>query len=77
MTDSSPNRSDSSDSVLAELVDTLEAYGYDRDEYRLYDDVDVEALERLMIDSSIPVEVRFEIRGVHIVVTSAGVSVLE
>ncbi|RKD85202.1 HalOD1 output domain-containing protein [Halopiger aswanensis] len=62
--------------LVVELVETLEAAGLDRDEYQLYDYVDVEALEQLLTGSNSDVKVRVTIAGVRIAVTPTGVEVL-
>ncbi|APX00290.1 hypothetical protein CHINAEXTREME_21045 (plasmid) [Halobiforma lacisalsi AJ5] len=74
---SAPTGHDPSIDLVVELVETLEAAGLDRDEYRLYDYVDVEALEQLLTGSNSDVEVRVTIAGVRIAVTSTGVDVLQ
>ncbi|WP_435349214.1 HalOD1 output domain-containing protein [Haloarchaeobius sp. HRN-SO-5] len=62
--------------LLVDIVETLEACGLGRDEYQLYDSIDVAALERLLASSSEAVEVRFTVQGIHLVVTSESVDVL-
>ncbi|RKD85912.1 HalOD1 output domain-containing protein [Halopiger aswanensis] len=74
---SAPTGHGSSTDLVVELVETLEAAGLDRDEYRLYDYVDVEALEQLLTDSNSDIEVRVTVAGVQIAVTPTGVDVLQ
>jgi hypothetical protein len=74
---SSPSRgSSSTNDIIVEITETLSACGIDEDEYRLYDAVDVEALEQLLTSSNGDVEVRFEVEGVPLQVTPEGVDIL-
>ncbi|MFD1635410.1 HalOD1 output domain-containing protein (plasmid) [Haloplanus ruber] len=76
MAPSSPKDSDVSPNLLVEIVNTLESQGLASDSYQLYDAVDVEALERILISSSSDVEVRFTVEDIQIVVTKDGATVL-
>lgn len=71
------NGSNGSGNILIEIIETLEAHRIDRDEYRLYDFIDVEALESLIADTSGRVEVQFTIQGICLAASKEGVTVLE
>ena len=62
--------------LVVEIVETLERCGIGRDEYHLYDIVDVDALEQLLTSTSNDIEVRFAIEGIRLAVTSEGASVI-
>ncbi|MDF9747916.1 HalOD1 output domain-containing protein [Natrinema salsiterrestre] len=62
--------------LLVDIIETLEACGLDRDEYHLYDTVDVEALEGIMHSSNGNVEVQFTVEGIRLAVTPESVDVL-
>jgi len=62
--------------LVVEIIETLEACGLDRDEYQLYDAVDVEALEQIMNSSSGNVEVQFTEEGIRLAVTPESVDIL-
>jgi len=62
--------------LVVEIIETLEACGLDRDEYQLYDAVDVEALEQILDSSSGNVEVQFTVEGIRLAVTPESVDVL-
>ncbi len=62
--------------LVVEIIETLEACGLDRDEYQLYDAVDVEALEQIVNSSSGNVEVQVTVEGIHLAVTPESVDVL-
>ncbi|PGF14566.1 hypothetical protein CP556_20930 [Natrinema sp. CBA1119] len=62
--------------LVVDIIETLEACGLDRDEYQLYDAVDVEALEQILHSSSRDVEVQFTVEGIRLVVTPDSVDVL-
>ncbi|GAB7019488.1 hypothetical protein [Halostagnicola bangensis] len=51
----------SSPSITAEIVETLESHGIARDEYRLADEVDPEALARVVDSAAGSIEVRVAI----------------
>lgn len=76
MTDSPSWGSGGSGELLVELVETLETCGLSRDEYRLHEHVDVEALEQLLTSSADDVEVRFSVGSVRLAVTPEDVDVL-
>lgn len=61
--------------LVFDIVETLEAFGLDPDEFQLYDTIDVEALDRLL-SSTTDVEVRFTVEGVRLVATPERVAVL-
>jgi hypothetical protein len=65
-----------SSNLVVEIVETLEACGLDRNEYQLYDAVDVEALEQIVHSSSGDVEVLFTVEGIQLSVTPESVDVL-
>jgi hypothetical protein len=62
--------------LSVEIVETLDDCGLDGDDYRLYDTLDVEALEELLESSSGDVEVRFTVEGVRLAATPDGLDVL-
>ncbi|GAA0682682.1 HalOD1 output domain-containing protein [Natronoarchaeum mannanilyticum] len=62
--------------LVVEIIETLEARGLDRDEYQLYDAIDVEALEQIVDLSSGSVEVQFTVEGIRLSVTPESVDVL-
>lgn len=76
MTDSPPWRTDGSKELVVDIVETLERCGLGRDEYQLYDEVDVDALEQLLTSTSDDIEVRFTVEGIRLAVTSDGANVL-
>ena len=65
-----------SPNLVVEIIETLEACGLDRDEYQLYDAIDVEALEQILNSSSGNVEVQFTVEGIRLAVTPESVDVL-
>ena len=65
-----------SSDLLVDIIETLEACGLVRDEYQLYDAVDVEALKQLLHSSSGDVEVQFTVEGIRLAVTPESVDVL-
>ena len=62
--------------LIVDIVETLKRCGLGRDEYQLYDAVDVDALEQLLSSTSNDIEVRFAIEGIRLAVTSEGASVI-
>ena len=62
--------------LLVDIIETLESYGLDQDEFRLYNSVDVEALEELLHSSNGDVEVEFTVEDVRLSVTSESVNIL-
>lgn len=62
--------------LVVEIIETLEACGLGRDEYQLYDAVDVEALEQTVNSSSGNVEVQFTVEGIRLAVTPESVDIL-
>jgi len=62
--------------LVVDIIETLEACGLNRDEYQLYDAIDVEALEQLLRSSYGDVEVRITVEGIRLAVTPDGVDVL-
>ncbi|WP_248895434.1 HalOD1 output domain-containing protein [Haloplanus halobius] len=62
--------------LVVEIIETLEACGVDRDEYQLYDAIDVEALEQIVNSSGGNVEVQFTVEGHRLAVTPESVDVL-
>ena len=73
---SSSTGAGASPNLVVEITQTLEACGLDRNEYQLYDAVDVEALEQIVNSSSGNVEVQFTVEGIRLAVTPKGVDVL-
>ncbi|OIB57321.1 HalOD1 output domain-containing protein [Natrialba sp. SSL1] len=73
---SSMTGSGESADLLVDIIETLEACGVDRDEYQLYDSIDVEALEQILNSSTEDVEVQFTVEGVRLAVTPESVDVL-
>jgi hypothetical protein len=71
-----PDDADAPHDLLSEIIRALERRGVDRDEYKLYDTVDVEALERLRDSAAEQIEVRFTVEGVHLEVTATDVRAL-
>jgi hypothetical protein len=65
-----------SSDLLVDIIETLEACGLDRDEYQLYDAVDVEALEQILHSSSGDIEVQFTVEGIRLSVTPESVDIL-
>ena len=63
---------DRSDDLVVEIVETLEEYGLDQNDYRLNDFIDVDALNRVAL-SRAETTVTFSVEGVHLTVTSDGV----
>ncbi|MFW5905824.1 MAG: HalOD1 output domain-containing protein [archaeon] len=61
---------------MIDIVETLETCGLDRDEYQLYDFIDVEALQQLVDSGRGDVEVRFTVEGIQLAVTADGIDVL-
>ena len=76
MSDSMPRGSDGCSDLLVELIETLEGCGIGRDEYQLYDVVDFEALDRLLISADSDIEVRFVVEDILLSVTQEDVCVL-
>ncbi|SFS68882.1 hypothetical protein [Halostagnicola kamekurae] len=65
------------DSLVLDIVRTLEKQGVPRDSYQLGREFDPEALARLLETGGDSVEVRLEIRDVSLVVTNLGARVAE
>ncbi|KDE60088.1 hypothetical protein EL22_10910 [Halostagnicola sp. A56] len=59
-------------SLTVEIVATLESAGLSSDEYRLADEIDPEALERVVESADDSLEVRISVRGRTLVVTADG-----
>ncbi|EMA38546.1 HalOD1 output domain-containing protein [Halobiforma nitratireducens] len=82
MSEDAIRESNASNDLLVELIETVDEYGGDRNEFQLYDVVDVvdvDALERVVTSpsqSSEPVEVRLPVQGIRLAVTGEGVDVL-
>lgn len=73
--DSSPaRRGGPSPPLVVEIVDRLETCGLDRDDYQLYDAVDVEALEQLLTSANENIEVQLTVKGVRLALTPDGVN---
>ena len=67
--------------LLLEIITALEKQGLDRDEYQLQQEIDAEALERL-VDSTGPqtdtdLEIRFSVGEFLVVVTPSDMAVLK
>ncbi|WP_236995993.1 HalOD1 output domain-containing protein [Natronorubrum daqingense] len=62
--------------LLVDIIETLEACGVDRDEYQLYDSIDVTALAGILHSSSGDVEVQFTVEGIRLAVTPESVDVM-
>jgi len=73
---SAPAQPGTSPDLIVDIIETLETCGLDRDEYQLYDAVDVEALEQLLHSASGNVEVQFTVEGIRLAVTPESVDVL-
>ncbi|AHG01168.1 hypothetical protein HALLA_18660 [Halostagnicola larsenii XH-48] len=67
----------STDSLVVDIVRTLEKQGIPRESYQLGREFDPEALARLLDSGGGTVEVRLEVRGVSLVVTKQGVWVTD
>ena len=65
------------DSLVVDIVRTLEKQGVPRDAYQLGREFNPEALARLLDTGGDAVEVRLEVRGVSLLVTNQGVWVTE
>ncbi|WP_262181292.1 hypothetical protein [Haloarcula laminariae] len=76
MHNSAPASSQPSSNLLIDIIETLETYGLDRDDYQLQDWVDVEALEQVLASSKGDISVRFTVRDVQLVATPDEVQVL-
>ncbi|SFS67689.1 HalOD1 output domain-containing protein [Halostagnicola kamekurae] len=59
-------------SLTVEIVEALESAGLPSDEYRLADEIDPEALERVVDSADDSLEIRVSIRGRTLVVTADG-----
>ncbi|MFC4990064.1 HalOD1 output domain-containing protein [Saliphagus infecundisoli] len=55
-------------------MDRLETCGLDKDDYQLYDAVDVEALEQLLTSANEDIEVQLTVKGVRLALTPDGVN---
>lgn len=73
---SSMTGSGESADLLVDIIETLEACEVDRDEYQLYDSIDVQALKQILNSSTEDVEVQFTVEGVRLAVTPGNVNVL-
>lgn len=67
---------DSSRPLLMDIVAVLERHGLSPDDYRLADEIDPEAIERVIDSGGPETEVRTSIRGVPLVVTPDGPRVI-
>ena len=66
-----------SNSLVTEIVETLDACGVSWNDYQLYNIVDVEAVEQMMNSADDgDVEVRFAVEGIPLLITPNGVDVL-
>lgn len=65
-----------SPNLVVGIIETLETCGLDRDEYQLYNAVDVEALEEILHSSCGDVEVRFTVEDIRLAVTPDSVNIL-
>ncbi len=63
--------------LAVEMVHTLEEHGLPRDAYQLASEFDPEALERLLESTDQTIEVRLEVQGIPLIVTSEEIRVLE
>ncbi|GAB7019799.1 HalOD1 output domain-containing protein [Halostagnicola bangensis] len=63
--------------LAVEMVHTLEDHGLPKDAYQLASEFDPEALERLLESADQSIEVRLEVQGIPLVVTSEEIQVLE
>ncbi|MDJ1431975.1 hypothetical protein [Halostagnicola sp. A-GB9-2] len=57
------------DTLVVDIVRTLEEHGLARDAYQLGTEFDPEALERLVCSADQSIEVRLEVQGIPLVVT--------
>ena len=55
--------------LLIEIIDVLEAYGIDHDTYALQDYIDVDALEQLVTSEDADLEIRLTIEGIQLRIT--------
>ncbi|WP_239642074.1 HalOD1 output domain-containing protein [Natrinema versiforme] len=62
--------------AVIDIIETLEACGLDRNDYQLYDAVDVDVLEQILNSSSGNVEVQFTGEGIRLSVTPESVDIL-
>lgn len=76
MNSSSTNGPGTTTDLVVEIIETLEACGLARDAYQLYDAVDVEALEQILVSSSGDVNVHFTVEGIRLAVTPDSVDIL-
>jgi hypothetical protein len=60
---------------LVDIIETLEACGLGREEYQLYDVVDIEAFKQILRSSNEDVEVQFIVVGIRLSVTPENVAV--
>ncbi|WP_197075876.1 hypothetical protein [Halostagnicola sp. A56] len=67
----------STNSLVLEIVRTLENEGVPRDAYQLGREIDPEALARLLESADSAIEVRLEVQGVSLAVTNRGVWVTD
>ncbi|PAU81542.1 hypothetical protein CK500_14715 [Halorubrum salipaludis] len=63
--------------LTVEIIEALESYGVDRDQYQLYDYIDAGALEQLVGGSSRAVEVCMAVEGIQLTVTGDGVEIID
>ncbi len=62
----------SSRPLVVQIVETLEAHGLSRDAYRLADEIDPEAVERVLESGGPKTAVRCSVRDIPLVVTADG-----
>ncbi|MDJ1432156.1 hypothetical protein [Halostagnicola sp. A-GB9-2] len=62
----------SSAPLTVKIVETLEAHGLSRDAYRLADEIDPEAIERVLESGGPRTSVRCSVREIPLVVTADG-----
>lgn len=63
----------STDSLLIEVVDVLQAHGIDPNTYTVYDYIDPGALEQVVASSHESLEIRLTIEGIELCITQHGV----
>ena len=76
MSSTSANGSGYSNNIVVDITETLEACGINRDEYQLYNYIDIDALERVLDSSSEEIKIHFIVEGIPLVVTSGSIDVL-
>jgi len=71
-----PGNPSGPDSLLAEIVETLDACGIESNTYQLYEYIDVDALKQLIDSADESLTVQFTVEGVKLSVSPDGVDLL-